>query len=315
MVKLLSNEFYKIFHKKNIKIVLLIALVFCLVINFYYKSNKADVNYLNTAQINILNCEENLQNGTLSSIEQEECLKNNTLNKYIIKNNRNLNANTLNKMFELFYDNYWLFILIIAIMFSASALGDEYNQSTLKNLLTAPYKRSIILLAKYLSHLGVVLLFLLFLIVIQLFIGHLIFQDNSLKLPIVLYNYQLHKIVEYNVFKFIILKGLTLLPQLILIYSITFLISIILKNPSTTNIVMYVFITFSELLNAFLTKFDCKIWRLVLTVNWDFGYLLTKQQTMYKFISLPSSIIVCLCYFIIILYLSIKFFNKNDVKT
>ncbi len=304
MSRLLKLEFYKIKAKKSLKVIIICSFFFLLLTNFYALSQNKEHDYLKSAKDNLALLDKN---------NAEDVAKIN-LNEYMLQKKRDLNVNNANKMLELFFDNYWIIILVVCIMLSASALGDEYNDDTMKNLLIKPYKRSQILTAKYLSYFVTVIFFILVLLIMQLLIGGLIFHFDNLKLPIVIYNFKLKKIVEYSIGKYLFLKFLLLLPELILIYTLTFLSSILIKNSSKVNILMYVLIILFELINTYVAQFHFSFLKIILTANWDFGYLLTGQKAQYTFVTPISAIIICIIYLIILLIFCYNIFNKSDLK-
>ena len=89
MNKLIHNEIYKFTHKKSIKIIMVLLLIFVLSINIFYKeqanNNNISINYESS--------------GDISKIK---------LNEYAINHNKNINRVNLNKMLYSFYDNYFL---------------------------------------------------------------------------------------------------------------------------------------------------------------------------------------------------------------
>ena len=122
------------------------------------------------------------------------------INKYIIEHKADIHNNSnLRAILKNFAQEFDLFILIYVIMLSGSIVSEEFNKGTIKFLLTKPYKRSTILTSKLLTVLLAIPLIVLFMLIIELIIGGLIFGFSSLSVPVVIYN--AGHIITYNIFR------------------------------------------------------------------------------------------------------------------
>ncbi|MBR1413886.1 MAG: ABC transporter permease [Bacilli bacterium] len=298
MIRLMRNELFKTYHKKSFKIIIFLSIIFMITINLFYKNNYIeDKDYLTTAS-NVISSSNNLEE-----------IK---LNEYIIKSKRNINHINLNKMLFLFYDNYFLLILIIIIYLGSNTISEEYIKGTMKNLLIKPYSRTKILLAKYLSNLLLAFLILIGLMLFQTVIGGIIFKFNSLSDVCAFYNYKLNKVVEMNIFKYLTIKSLVNIPEFIIIYSLSFMLGVIVKN-NMVNMIMYGFIILSELINSFIMSSPNKLFNLLLTASWDFNYLVDGSISFFKYKITTIAVIVCISYYLVIMLISIIYFKKNKI--
>ncbi len=93
----------------------------------------------------------------------EETVKNYYKSRYILENKEDINnAGDLRFIMANFYGEYIFLILVFGVMISGAIVSEEYNKGTIKSLLTTPYKRSTILLSKFIT---VILLTILFIII------------------------------------------------------------------------------------------------------------------------------------------------------
>ena len=71
---------------------------------------------------------------------------------YILENKEDIN-NTSDLRFILtnFYSEYLFLILVFGVMIAGAIVSEEYSKGTIKSLLITPYKRSKILLSKFIT--------------------------------------------------------------------------------------------------------------------------------------------------------------------
>lgn len=265
-----------------------------------------------------LSKKDNYQNKNLTyqeKIDYNNILKTINIDEYIIKNKQNINKqNTLNYQLRTIVDDYELFIIIIILISASILIGEEFNKGTIKLLLIKPYKRSKILLSKYLASLLVILFTILFIILSELIIGGLFLGFDSLSIPTVVYNFTSSKIELFNIFTYMLIRILTKLPLLIMIQTIAFTLGIILNNTIATFSITILLYTFSEVINNLIINYKLKFMSLFITMNWNFKDYLFGGLSTFEYINLKKSILIYLIYVIILMGIMFISFNKKNIK-
>ena len=128
----------------------------------------------------------------------ESSLEQAALNKYYIENNISIENDNRNILLNLF-NNYELFILIIAIVIASSIVSEEFSRGTIKLLLVKPYNRTKILISKFIVCILILILAIIFLALSQLIIGGFIHGFDSLSTPAIIYNFETHSIQTMNI--------------------------------------------------------------------------------------------------------------------
>lgn len=260
----------------------------------------------------------NLQNKEkLTKMESERLddLKEEMLiNNYILENKEDLNnSSTLRAVLESFASEFSIFILIYVIMISGSIVSEEYSKGTIKYLLTKPYKRSTILTSKLLTVLLLIPAVIIFMVLVELIIGGIIFGFSSLSVPIVLYNASTSALVSYNVFKYTFLHLLSILPVFIVLGIVCFALSTITTSTSAATTITFLFYLLGNVIVTLASTYNIKILKYFVSIHWDFSYLVNLTKHPFGF-STISSILIVIAYLAAILCLTYVYFAKKDVK-
>lgn len=281
-----------------------------------YRINK-DINYSNT-YLNIALTEyqkdiNNIEKYNKKQQQYKTIISNIEINKYIIEHKQNINKeNTINYQLRTILEDYELFVIIVILILGSILIGEELNKGTIKLLLIKPYTRTKILLSKYLSALIVIAILLIILVLGELIIGGLLLDLHDLKIPVLVYNFNLNKLEAYNIFVYMLIKILARIPILIAILSLSFLFNIILNNTIASFSITMLLYTFSEMINSLIIKSKIKALNYFITMNWNFqDYLFGNIGEVADF-DLKKIIAIYSIYVIIILILiNISFKNKN----
>ena len=235
-------------------------------------------------------------------------------NKYILEEKQDINnGKTLRALLIEFFEEYFFLILVFIVMISGAIVSEEFNKGTIKSLLILPYKRSKILLAKYLTILMMSLLGILFMLFMQVLIGGILFGFDSLSIPFVTFNISTMNIEIVNMFKYLILTIVTTLPKLILLGTLAFSLGVII-NSTAFAITITLFGAFGEsIINALARAYKIKFLNYFVTTNWNFTEFLFGGKSRFD-LSLTHSIIICLIYLVIMLVVSFIVFKKKDIK-
>lgn len=239
-------------------------------------------------------------------------------NEYILKNQVDLNDyKNLRAILIDFGDNYVLFIFLFAIMIAGTIFSNEFSKGTIKNLLITPYSRVKIFLAKFITMLLSLPFITILLLLFNILLGGLIFGFSSLNIPVMEFNYATNVLVQYNVFSYVSLVLLGIVPQILLLMTLSFLLTIIYPSASLGISIPFAGLIVSNIINALAVTYDVKLLRYFITLNWDFQQYIFGQSPFdlhYKHTSLYFSIIVCVVYFVVMFILALFIFKNKDIK-
>lgn len=280
----------------------------------YYNLQKYKSNYINESQA-FINKNTNEYKARMN------------LCKYAIENNidydisNNINIISDNKIdarisFIRTFDNFDLIIVIIIIYIATTILTEETNKRTIKNLLTKPHKRSSILISKIIACTITIIISMIVVMLAQYIIGGIIFGFDSYNIEYIGYNYNIDQIVIMNLFKYIILVGISKLPMYIIISVFCIFIGIINNHTSMSMILTLIIFLISSTLLSEWSKVEAlsMVTRFFVTTNWDFSIYLFGQVSDISGVTLSSSIVNCLIHLFLLIYLSIYAFNKKEIK-
>ena len=242
-------------------------------------------------------------------------LTNLNINKYIIENKININKpNTLNYQLRTIVDDYELFIVLIILISSSILISEEFSKGTIKQLLIKPYKRSEILLSKYLTCIIICILTIIILFLSHMIIGGIIFGFNSLKNGVVIYNFKLHNITKINIFIYMLLRIISKAPMFIILITVSFILGIILNSiVGSFSIVMLIY-TFSELINKLAIDYNLKFLKYSITLNWNYQKYLFGAIAEYKYLDLKKSLLIFIIYDIILMSIMLISFSKKNIR-
>ena len=246
--------------------------------------------------------------------ESKEYLSTYYTNKYILENKVDINnGKTLRAILINFFDEYFFLILVFVVMISGAIVSDEFNKGTIKSLLILPYKRSKILLSKFITILLMTLFGVVFMMLMQIIVGGILFSFESLSIPFVTFNTSTMAIEIVSIFKYMVLTTTSYLPKLILLGTLAFALSTIISSTAFA-ITITLFGAFSEsIINALAKAYDIKFLNYFVTTNWNFNEFLFGGTSRFD-LSLTHSIVICLIYFMIMLVVSFIVFKKKDIK-
>ena len=212
-----------------------------------------------------------------------------------------------------FYSEYIFLILVFGVMIAGAIVSEEYNKGTIKSLLITPYKRSSILLAKYITVIISTLCFIVIAYLMQIFIGGLFLGFGSLSHHVVEYNLATKSLEVMSLFKYVLLYTAATLPQIILLVTLAFAVSTIIGNTALAIVITFAGVIGSQIVNMFATMDKFKFLNYFVTTNWEFNYYLFGGTNPYG-PSIKHAIIVCLVYFFIMIVASFIVFKKKNIK-
>lgn len=255
-----------------------------------------------------------------------ECIGIINLCKYAIENNLKTDISNEN---TLIYDNkidariafirtlkhFDFIVVIIAVYISTTILTEETNNRTIKNLLIKPHKRSTILLSKIIACIITLIITIIFIIITQYIVGGIIFGFNSYEIKYIGYDYNNDQIIVMNLFKFVLLTALLKLPMYIIIILFCIFMGVINNHTSMSMILtLIIFIIASTILKEWSKVESLNIiTRYFVTNNWDFSIYMFGQISDISGITLYGSIINCLIYLLIMLFIIINKFKNKEI--
>ena len=306
--------------KKNLESQIFTIKVAIEMLEYRLKENvKYGNDYLNEAIDDItysasaINTYENTTNKETKS-ELEDTVKRYYKSRYILENKEDINnASDLRFILTNFYSEYLFLILVFGIMIGGAIVSEEYSKGTIKSLLITPYKRSTILLSKFISVILLTILFIVIAYFMQTVIGGIFLGFGSLSNHVVEYNLATKSLEVMSVFKYILLYTIANLPQILLLVTLAFAVSTIIGNTALAIVITFAGVLGSSIINMFASMYKIKVLNYFVTTNWNFNYYLFGGTNPYG-PSITQAIIVCLVYFLIMIITSFIVFNKKNIK-
>ena len=237
------------------------------------------------------------------------------LAKYIIDNHQDIyQNNTFRSGIMTLVDNYSWIIIVMIIIVAGSIVAEEFSKGTIKLLLIKPYTRRKILRAKFITSLLMILITFITITVFQFIIGFLLFGLDSLSIPAVIYNFSTNSIETLNVFGYLLIKIIGYLPQAILLLTLSFGLSAIFTNTALATALPIMGIITGGIINQLVTYYNVTWMKYFVTLNWDTFSMFFGRLSAFEPISLISSLITCLIYFIIMIIPTFIIFKKKNIK-
>lgn len=235
--------------------------------------------------------------------------------KYAIENGKDIltTANSRGLLLKSFSE-YEIFIILTIVLIAGAIVSDEFNKGTIKLLLIRPYKRTKLLLAKFITVLFFTLVVSIVAVILQFVFGGIFLGFESLSIPAIEYDYNAGKIIEISILKSVILTGLGKLPIYIIIGSLAFTLSSVFRSTAVSIIWTVMLYVTSGVINSVAIYYNVKLLKYFITPNWNFTQFLYGKIPEMNGINIWFSAIVCLIYFIIIISPAFMTFKKMDIK-
>lgn len=249
--------------------------------------------------------------------------------EYAIKNNINSNitndgsaqlkwelSNNAHILLLRAFNDYGFFIIIAVVIIAGTIVSEEFNRGTIKLLLVRPYKRTKILLAKFLTCMIILAISLISVALIQTIVGGIVFGFESYGEQLVMYNYSTENIVTVGTLQYLGIAALEILPQYLLLSVLAFAISTVVTNTPMAIALPLLGTLGAEIINGILysSPLKAKILLYFVTPHWDLSMYEFGKLPTYEGITLGFSITICAIYFIALLWISILSFKKRDIK-
>lgn len=234
--------------------------------------------------------------------------------EYILKNKQDINEEyNLKGLISNFAIEFGLFILVYVVLISGMIVSEEFNKGTIKYLLTKPYKRGTILLAKYLTVLLLLPIIILGMLAISFGIGGLVLGFDSLSVPIVLFHPVKEILVVQNVFLYCFKLIISILPMYVVLGTFAFFISTVSTSTSAAVTLTFALYLVGNVINQFYISYNLKFLAYFVSLHWDFSYKVQLTENIYNMKPLFSLGIIGI-YLSVILCITFIYFKKKDVK-
>ncbi len=251
-------------------------------------------------------------------------VENNKENKLI--NKYNIYASNVNKINELsniklnkIMDNgitLLIFSSIIIIVISSSILGNEINKKSIKELLTKPYKRSEILISKFISTYIIIFLLTIFIFVTYILFTYVLTKINIFILKdYIIYNNHIKNISF--ILKYLIKFIINSIPIYFLSTLTIFLTTLIKNQKVIIPINSILFIMSPVIFNFFLNiKFKYIIYTFIPYLDFSifknpYSILMLNIEYNINF-NMFYGVVILIIYSIMLLLSSLFIFNEKD---
>ena len=246
--------------------------------------------------------------------QYNDLLENREVNKYIIENNINDEDMTLKTMFENFFSQFGIFIIVILVMAAGTIVSEEFNKGTIKLLLVKPYSRNKILASKFVTSLIMIVIVVMVTALMELLIGGVIFGFDSLSIPVLEYDFNANSVQAINVFVYFGIQLLTQLPMIILLTTLAFALSTLFTNSALAITIALLGYMSTTIINQLAISFDIQFLKYFVTMNWDLSQYLFGGLPYMEGMSMPVSIVICIVYFLIMVIPTWIVFKRRNIK-
>ena len=206
------------------------------------------------------------------------------------------------------------FVTIFTAIVSGSIMADEFNKGTIKQLLIKPYTRSKIFISKLIASFIMFLIYYLFYNLVYLIVYGLLFDFKSYFDPVILYNFNLDKVVEVNFFKHCLMNFVCILPFYVIVMLFSYTLSIITCNAAVAIGGGFALSFGGEIVNALALHTNKKIVAFLPTLCWDLTPYLYGGLHSYKYCTFVKSLSVDIFCIVILFIIGLIVFKKINIK-
>lgn len=247
----------------------------------------------------------------------EYAINNNVLDK--IKDDAILNQAALatkadKDLIEVF-SSCSIIIIIAIVVVAGTIVSEEFNKGTIKLLLVKPYSRRKILASKFIASFIITILFSLATLLAQFVIGGLFLGFDDYTKNVTIYNFTKSAVENISTLQYIGISFICILPKFILLQTLAFTLSAMFTNsPIAIAIPLLGVMSESIINNLVLTTKKARFLYLFVTPNWDFSIYLFGKYPIFENLTASISVLVCIAYFILMIFLSNFFFKRKEIK-
>ena len=213
------------------------------------------------------------------------------------------------------FSHFNIILIIITIYISSTTITEEITKKTIKSVLTKPHKRSTIIMSKAIACMITIIISMIFIGIVQFFVGGFIFGFDSYANGYIGYDYNNDKVFTMSSLSYLIISGFTKIPEYIIISLFCIFIGIFNKNIAMSMILTLIICIFANSALAEWSKVDAlsKITRYFITNNWDFSTYLFGNISNVNGVNLWHSLLIFLIYLTLLEKITISKFKKLEV--
>lgn len=318
MIRLIQNEWMKIFGKHSSWVYAVIIIVALFIGGILYQKFEPEPseNWKEEVEQEIEGIQFELSNGDIDDSYREHLESQLKVKQEILKNNINPKKITNWDYMKDIVIGITSLVTLFSVIIASGNIAAEYSDGTIKQLLIRPHKRWKILLSKYIT-INLYSLFLLFVLIVSGYIiGSILFENGSFSEKTVIETYiqgGQDPIITTVGAQFV--KGILLyLPSLLIINTISFMLSTLFKNQSLAVGVGIFVLFLNSVLGAILfSLLDRYEWfKYIIFPHLDLQIYLYGNN-FYDLLTLPFSLTILAVYYIIFMVLTFTYFQKRDI--
>lgn len=248
-------------------------------------------------------------------LDYQRALKKAEIARYSIENGVEAGKFNNNRgILMAFYNEFEILIIMMIIMIAAGIVSDEFSKGTIKLLLVRPYKRTKILMAKFLSCVIILMITILILIGMQYLVGGIVYGFDSTQIPALVYHYDTHQLESMSLINYIGMTTLAKLPMFILLMAVAFVCSTVFNNTAVAVVIPFLGYIGAPILLELAKAYNISLLRYFPTLNWDLTSYLWGGLPEFQYINLGFSIFMSVFYLIGILIPTFIIFKKENIK-
>lgn len=235
-------------------------------------------------------------------------------NEYALENNVDISTmGNLRTIMGSFFNEYLLMLVIMIFMIAGSITSQEFSKGTIKLLLLKPYSRVKILLSKYITVILSIFIAFIIMFIIQLVVGGIFFGFDSLSDPMIIYSNISDSITIVNIFKYVFMNFIGLLPCILLLATLAFAASTLFTNTALAVVIGFVGYIGGNMISELLISL--KYWwiKYIFCFNWDLTPYIFNYSPSIKGVSMIFSIVVCVVYLLLLLVPTFILFKRKDI--
>ncbi|MFT9815990.1 ABC transporter permease [Lysinibacillus sp. NPDC056185] len=310
MLKLIQNEWMKLWHKKGTWVMVALLILFIIgpgiMMKYYETKTTEDITWQESEQKAINNNKEMMKEDGLSVEDKKRFEEQIAISEYRIANDVPSQENLSVASFMSFTGSMLTLVTLFTVITAASIVSSEFSTGTIKMLLTRPVSRAKILTSKLLTTFIFGLLLFVVNVVVSALVGLILF-GGSTGVELEMVNGQ---VVEKAVWNDLAYHYLLSGGDFVMSILFAFLVGSVFRS-SSLAIGLTMFLSFTGgMIVMFLSRFEIVkyIW---LThsdlTQYEKGYFIVDDMTM------PFSLTILAIYAVIFLVISYMSFTKRDV--
>ena len=221
------------------------------------------------------------------------------------------NTDLTNRLLDNLLSKYLIYYLIIIIVFASALFSEELNRGTISRLLTKPYSRWQIVMAKYFTLLIAISFVIILFLIFELGARYIFYPAGHLS-PSYLYNHLRNQVIVVSCYRYLLLNLLLILPTIISLATLAFSISTIFNSKILGLLSALLLVFMGEQLNQFIINNFTYLKYFLITFNWDLSQFLGGALPTYPGLTLLSSLVVIIIFNGGLLGITIYNFNNHN---